>query len=240
MSRLAESLKDHFYGTAVHPYAAFEDIVTELLRSEDVLLDAGCGRTARLLSKFVGRARRLIGIDLVTFTTQNPAIELLQADLGSTGLPTESVDLIMSRSTMEHIADPLAVYTEMHRVLKPNGHAVLLTANLWDYATLVARLVPNRFHPWIVSRTEGRAERDVFPTRFRTNTRRVVERFARRTGFEVLSFNYLGQYPNYFLFNGPLFLLATGYEKLVGRFHCLRYLRGWILVVLRKDTRAPR
>jgi len=237
MSWLAERLKDHFYGSEVHPYAVFEHTVTSLLCSDDVLLDGGCGRTASMLSKFVGRARRLIGIDLVEFATQNPALELIRGDLGRTGLPAESVDLIISRSTMEHIADPVAVYAEMHRVLRPNGHVVFLTANLWDYATLIARLVPNRFHPWIVSRTEGRAERDVFPTVYRTNTRGAVERLARRSGFEVISFAYLGQYPNYFLFNGALFLLATGYEKLVSRFHRLRYLRGWILVVLRKEAR---
>jgi hypothetical protein len=36
------------------------------------------------------------------------------------------------------------------------------------------------------------------------------------------------------MFNGFLFLLATAYEKLISRFDALRFLRGWILVVLRK------
>ena len=90
----------------------------------------------------------------------------------------------------------------MYRVLKPGGYVVFLTANLWDYASLIAAVVPNRFHPWIVSKTEGRAEHDVFPIAYRTNTRGAVEKWSRHAGFELLSFSYLGQYPSYFMFNG--------------------------------------
>ena len=50
----------------------------------------------------------------------------------------------------------------------------------------------------------------------------------------MTSFTYLGQYPAYFLFNGPLFLLGTAYEKAIGKFPKLHFLKGWILVALRK------
>jgi hypothetical protein len=36
------------------------------------------------------------------------------------------------------------------------------------------------------------------------------------------------------MFNGLLFALATGYEKLISRFGALAFLRGWILVTLKK------
>ena len=82
----------------------------------------------------------------------------------------------------------------------------------------------------------GREEADVFPTRYRTNTRRAVERLSAQAGLEIEGFRYLGQYPNYLLFNAGLFLLGTGYDKLVTRFECLRFLRGWILVTLRRPA----
>ena len=156
-------------------------------------------------------------------------------------LADASVDIAMARSVMEHVTDPERVYREMYRVLKPGGHFIFLTANLWDYASLIAKVIPNRFHPWIVRKTEGRAELDTFPVAYRTNTRRAVEKWARQAGFEVASFRYLGQYPSYFLFNSFLFLLATGYEKLIDKVRPLNFLQGWIFVTLRKpaDPRVP-
>ena len=99
-------------------------------------------------------------------------------------------------------------------------------------------MIPNRFHPWIVSKTEGRAEQDVFPIAYRTNTRRAVARWTRQTGFEIVRLDYLGQYPAYFMFKGFLFLLATGYEKLIDRIPALHFLRGWLLATLRKPPAA--
>lgn len=234
MSKLALRLKDRFFRDEDHPYRLFEAKVHELLRPEHTLLDAGCGRTAPVLSKYRTKAKRLIGVDLVDFTTQIDGIQLIKGDLGAIDLPDASVDVIMARSVMEHVADPVAVYGEMHRLLKPGGYFVFLTANLWDYASLIAKLVPNRFHPWIVSKTEGRQEEDVFPIQYKTNTRRSVNQYAKQTGFQIVSFEHLGQYPAYFLFNAPLFLLGTLYEKIISRFESLAFLRGWILVVLRK------
>jgi SAM-dependent methyltransferase len=138
---------------------------------------------------------------------------------------------------MEHVIEPSRVYNEIYRVLKPGGHFIFLTANLWDYASLIAKLVPNRFHPWVVSKTEGRDQRDVFPVAYRSNTRGAVNKWAQRAGFEITAFRYLGQYPSYFMFNACLFLVATGYEKLISRISFLNVLQGWILVTLRKPAR---
>lgn len=235
MSALAHRLKDRFFRDEDHPYRLFEAKIRSLLQPGHVLLDAGCGRTAPILSKFRGKAQRLIGVDLVDFTIQPDDIELVKGDLSSTGLPDASVDVVMARSVMEHVADPAAVYQEMFRVLKPGGHFVFVTANLWDYSALIAKIVPNRFHPWIVSKTEGRQEHDVFPIQYKTNTKGAVLKYAAATDFKVESFYYLGQYPGYLLFNGFFFLLGTIYEKLISRFQTLGFLRGWIMAVLKKD-----
>jgi hypothetical protein len=55
-----------------------------------------------------------------------------------------------------------------------------------------------------------------------------------QSGFELSEFRYLGQYPSYFLFNSALFLVASGYEKLVSAIPALNPLQGWILATLRK------
>lgn len=236
LSPWADRLNERYFGNAIHPYKVFEDLVKRHVTSDRTLLDAGCGHGAPVLRKFVGVAKELIGVDLVNFDKPIPGVTLVNRDLADTCLPAGSVDVIMSRSVMEHIVDPMSVYREMSRLLRPNGHFIFLTGNMWDYSAIIAKLVPNRHHPWIVARTQGRAERDTFPVQYRTNTRRSVMEYAARAGLDVASFDYLGQYPAYFLFNGPLFLLATGYEKMINRFSALHFLKGWILVVMRKPA----
>jgi SAM-dependent methyltransferase len=234
LSAWAERLRKRYFRDEDHPYHVFEREIAQALRPEHTLLDAGCGATVPVLGTYRGKAKHLIGVDLVNFDGNLEGIELHTCDLASIPVASGSVDLIISRSVLEHVTDPAKVYAEMHRLLRPGGRFIFLTPNLWDYGSLVARIIPNRFHPWIVSHTEGRAEHDVFPVVYRTNTRAAVQCWARGGGFEVTSLRYLGQYPSYFMFNGALFLLATGYEKVISRFEGLRGLRGWILVTLTK------
>jgi len=237
MTALSERLLTRYYSSEHHPYRGFEGRVDQLLKPTDVLLDAGCGRTAPVLRRYLGRAQRLIGVEMVELTDVPAGIETYNSDLANLPLGDSSVDLIMSRSVFEHLSDPSSVYQEFARVLRPGGRAVFLTANMWDYGTLVARMVPNRFHARIVERVEGREEQDTFPTEYKTNTRAAVNRLAKAANLEVEAFDYLNQYPNYLMFNGALFLLGVWFERLTSYFKALRFLRGWILVTLRKDTK---
>lgn len=236
MSSLSQRLKQRYFGRAAHPYGVLRRRIDELLMPDATLLDAGCGRGAPTLALFRGRARRLVGVDRVAFADAPGGLELRQRDLADTGVADDAVDVMYSQAVLEHVTDPDAVFAEIARVLKPGGRYIGLTANKWDYASVTARLVPNRFHPWIVHRTEGRDEQDVFPTAYRVNTRRAVARHAERHGLELVEFRYLGQYPSYFMFNGALFLAATAYQKLIERFAPLRCLQGWIFFVLRKPA----
>jgi SAM-dependent methyltransferase len=236
---LATRLRDRFYDNDAHPYRVFERrVVTLLVNRHGTLLDAGSGRTVPVLRRFIGKAKRLIGIELVDFTDVPEGIETYNADLAHIPLPDACVDVVMSRSVFEHLTDPEPVYREFARILKPGGRILFLTANWWDYGSMVARLVPNKHHARLVKLVEGRAEEDTFPTAYKTNTRGEVSRLAARAGLDVTGFEYLGQYPNYLMFNGVLFFFGMCYEKLIAHIHVLRFLRGWIMVTLEKPSAA--
>ena len=122
MPTLTERLLKRYHSDVPHPYRLFEERASKLLPSrEGVLLDAGSGRTVPVLRQFIGRARRLIGVELVSFTDVPEGIETYNADLARLPLADACVDLIISRSLFEHLTDPLAVYNELARVLKPGG-----------------------------------------------------------------------------------------------------------------------
>ena len=231
------ALRERYFDEDDHPYRHLERAIEAHLEPEDVLLEVGCGRKAEVLAKFRGRAKRLIGVDPVTFELDPEVaddIELVNGDMARTTLASASVDLAISRALMEHVERPRPALAEIHRVLKPGGRYVFLAPNLGDYGSILAWLTPNRYHPKIVQKVEGRQLNDTFPAFFRCNTRGAVQKLCDSTGLELERCDYLGQYPAYFQFNSALFLLATGYEKLISKVEALKYLRGWLLVVLRK------
>ena len=233
-----EKLQRRFFAPEDHPNRIFEREVQLRLKPGYTLLDAGCGRNAEVLGRLAGKAGRLIGVDLVEFSpeAQRKPVELVQSDLGDMPIESGSVDMVISRAVMEHLEDPLVVYREFCRVLRPGGSLIFLTPNLWDYASLIAKLVPNRFHAAIVARTEGRKEDDTFHTHYRSNTGRAIRKWAARSGFSLAWLRYLGQYPSYLMFNPALFLIGTAYEKAISRFDSLRILRGWLLAELVKPA----
>ncbi len=230
-ARKVDALRERWFGRDLHPYRLLEQRVAAAIAPGATVLDAGCGRTAPVLTKFRSAAGRLIGIDLVELSRVE-GCELYRRDLADTGLADASVDLVYSRSVFEHLDDPAAVLREFRRILRPGGRCLVLTASHWDYATLIARLVPNRFHGRIVEHSEGRAREDVFPTRYRCNTRRAVTRHAAGAGLVVDRFEYVGQYPAYFAFSPRWFALASRYELFLRRHRRLHPMLGWILFEL--------
>ena len=182
-----------------------------------------------------GRAKTLIGIDLVDFEVTDSELLLVNADVcNMSALRSSSVDLSYSRSVMEHVKNVRAAYSEINRVLKPGGKYIFLTPNAWDYASIISYLVPNRFHARIANMTEGRQEKEVFPTFYRSNTFMKISKMAERSNFVMERFEYLGQYPCYFTFSRPLFYIGSIYEKFLERHRGLHFLRGWILCILSK------
>lgn len=231
-----DKLKAHFYQNKDHPFQIFEKKVSSYLNSESTVVDAGCGSTAPGLIKFLGNAKKLIGVDLVEFDPflQKQGLVLLNNDIAHMELPDSSVDLVISRSVLEHVNDVKGVYAEIYRILRPEGLFLFLVPNFLDYVSIFSYLVPNRFHKAIVGKLSGRLDDDVFSTYYKSNTRTSICKLADQTGFEVTSLQYYGQYPYMLEFNSLLFLIGMAYDKLITKFSFLKCLRGWILAELKK------
>jgi SAM-dependent methyltransferase len=92
-------------------------------------------------------------------------------------LPDESLDLIVTDWTFEHIADPEHVSAELLRLLRPGGVICARTPKKWGYPAIMARLVPNRLHAAALRWVQPlRQARDVFPTEYKLNTPAQVRR----------------------------------------------------------------
>lgn len=234
----ADRLRSRFFDRSRHPYRILDREIGRLSTDETRLLDAGCGRSAELIRRFGPRVREAVGLDMFPSLVEPlPAnCHYVCGNFEQPNLESGSFDLVVCRSVMEHLLQPLSAYRSAHRMLRPGGHWVFLTPNLWDYASIISMIVPNRFHARIVALTEGRPEEDTFPAFYRSNTRRAIRRLAGQTGFEPVSIDYLSQEPSYLRFNTFAFLLGTAYAKVTEHLKLLQFLRPWLLVVLRKSA----
>lgn len=226
MSR-SKDLKEIYYPEAefggysrVDGTVAFFHRVQSLVRSDMVALDVGCGRgnaaerfetspweKCRLLK---GKCRHVIGIDVSTAGQQNPLIDEFRQITGDTWpVETASIDLLTSDAVLEHVEKPDNYFAECRRVLKPGGFLCLRTPNRWSYVSMIASLVPNRYHAAVIGYVQkGREARDVFPTYYRANTKRAIRRLLRDHGFSGYVYPHISE-PSYFGFSRPLYALAV-------------------------------
>lgn len=182
--------------------------VNALLNRESVVVDFGAGRGEgahdqnefrRDLRALRGKVSRVIGVDVDQAVVGNPLVDesIVVKPSEEVGLDENSVDLIVSDFTFEHISDPGWVARNFSRILRPNGWICVRTPNRWGTIGMPTRLVPNRFHNHILRRVQPlKAEQDTFPTRYRLNTMREVRRWFPQSEYENSSY-YFDSEPAY-------------------------------------------
>ena len=100
------------------------------------LLDVGCWDGVRTVER--GRAagaKRLLGAEVYEERADEAArlgVEVARIDLESEPFPwpDSSVDVIVCNQVLEHLKNIWLPMSEMHRVLRPGGHAILSVPNL--------------------------------------------------------------------------------------------------------------
>ncbi len=103
------------------------------------LLDLGCSYRGWALERALQRgAAYYLGIGLevtaLTVEAERGCGELRAGNAEALDLPDSSFDLGYSVSTFEHFGDCARVLQEMHRVLRPGGHALVSFEAVWSAA----------------------------------------------------------------------------------------------------------
>jgi len=96
------------------------------------VLDYGCGPGSYIipLAELVGESGKVYALDIhplaiqkvqdITSKKQLANVEIILSDC-QTGLPDNSLDVVLLYDIFHHLSDPDVVLKELHRVLKPNG-----------------------------------------------------------------------------------------------------------------------
>lgn len=205
--------------TDIDGTVAFFSRVNTLLDPSFVVLDVGCGRgeydedpvsVRKDLRILKGKVAKVIGIDVDEGAKDNPFLdEFHLISDGPWPVESNSVDLIVCDNVMEHVENPDQLVAEFCRVLKKDGYLCLRTPNRWNYISLVATLVPNKYHSKVTSfAQEGRKEEDVFPTFYRCNSSRKLKNIMKKNGFDSVVYTFEAE-PSYLSFSWIAYALGV-------------------------------
>jgi SAM-dependent methyltransferase len=108
------------------------------------ILDVGCASGVFLES--LGQNWNRHGVELfhlaVERSRSRPGIVVHESDLSSVAFATESFDVVCSFDVIEHLTDPMSIFREARRILKPGGWLLLGTGNS---GSLAARMAGSRW-----------------------------------------------------------------------------------------------
>jgi len=210
-----------------------EALVRGYVTPETSVLDLGCGRGG-VVELFWRDVKLAAGIDpdSPSLTGHRAAgMSILRAVGERLPFAGESFDLVVCVWVLEHLREPLKVFSEVRRVLRPGGHFVFLTPNLRNPLLVLNRvgkalpLVQGR----LVSRFYGRREADTFPVQYRANTVGALRALAAAGGLEVAELRVVPD-PTYLAVNGFMFTTSVLAEKLMPK--------GWGVHLLGDLTRG--
>ena len=215
-----------------------DQAVSSVLRPGDTMLDAGCGDTLALLNRYATRVSFAVGVDVVK-ASATPVVNaaVVVGDLSALPLRDRSFDLVVSRSVVEHLSDPRAVFRELGRVLKPDGRLIFTTPNKYYYSSLVAGVIPYSWKDAYMRGAFGDDGYDHFPVFYRANTRRDLRRVAAHAGLVLERVQALRHFPYYLLFSPTLFRLGILYDRVVTRLRLDALQSTWLVTMRRPAER---
>ena len=199
------------------------------------VLDAGCGwvRGCPLVAPL--EKMYIVGIDKDPKVHENKRCnETIICDLNKPlPLSDNSFDIVHCRWVIEHLEDPTITFREFARVLKQGGYLLVLTPNVWHYATIAARITPYWFHRYWIGAGEG----EVFPAYYRANSRRKLRHLCKDAGLRIKRLDLLEGSPDEYLGrHWPLLLFGIFYERVVNFTPKLSWMRHSIFLEAEKPS----
>jgi SAM-dependent methyltransferase len=213
-----------------------DDAIERGLHSDATVLDAGCSRGDPDLPALAG-ARLYIGsdTDMAGLRANALADSRICATLAALPLAADSVDMVVLKWVAEHLDDPLTVFTECRRVLRPGGRLCILTPNRYSFFTFVSASIPYRLKQVLKRWMFGLHEEDTFPTFYRANDRGRLQGLLAAPDWAREEFRYLPGMWTFFIFSPRLARLVRRLEQVQMQAPLLDRCATYILGVWQKQ-----
>lgn len=221
-------------------FLLYEEKVGErvLAAEGQVIVDVGGGKTCPFAHfRKPGSQTRIVAVDCAEeeLRDNTDVDEKVVADV-TEGLPfpDASVDMVVSRSVLEHLERVEAFVIEARRVLKDGGSFIHLFPCRYAPFAIINRALPDRLSRRLlyslIPETKGIGG---FPAKYRECYYSAMEHVLAENGFAIEEMITSYYQSPYFAFFFPLYLLSAGYEMLLRALDA-KDLCAYLLVVARK------
>ena len=197
-------------------------------RSATWVLDLGGGRTSPFVHHLPKeRLRTLVALDISEPEIRvNKAVDLrIVGDVcGRLPLRDESIDVVVTRSVLEHLPDPRTAVSEIQRVLAPDGICIHVFPARFSPFSVLNRIVPAKVaHLLLFSFFPEWVDSCGFPAFYRHCDARAMPKVHTDAGLVIRSMEYRYYQSIYYKFFVPLYIVSVLYDAVT-------YLLGWPLL----------
>lgn len=218
-------------------YARYDNDVARALSGLPdgaIVVDLGGGRSCSFADRLPAQhALTIVAVDVSAdeLAANTTVDQTLVADV-SRDIPFADgeVDLLVSRTLLEHVPDVQGAARAMARVLKPGSQTIHLLPCRYALFAIVARVIPfalaKRILHNVIPESEGVVEFDVF---YDQGHPRALERAFLAAGFRDVSVECTWDQTDYFQSFFPLFVLVLIYQRLAAACQ-LRVLASYAIV----------
>lgn len=162
---------------------------------------------------------------------------MVVGDLRALPFRAAAFDVVVSRSVVEHLEDPEAVFRELRRIIRSGGRLLFTTPNRFYYSSFIAWMIPYAWKDRLLRWAYGELPYDHFPVFYRANTRRAFRRIAVRTGLRLDTVRAVRHFPHYLLFSPALFRLGMLYDWLITWLRLDDLQSTWLVIMERDQPR---
>jgi ubiquinone/menaquinone biosynthesis C-methylase UbiE len=240
--RLSDALEVHLPQARTNVQRQYELVVGEYMnaRPKQLVVDAGGGKQCWFAKyRDPGAAARIVAVDIDPAEMElNEDVDEKRLSDASKHLPFRDaeVDIVASRSMLEHLPNIEGFVQEAYRVLKPGGYTIHVFPSKYAPFSLLNRLLPTSVASRVVNvLIPGSRGTLGFPAFYDRTYAGGVRHVLERAGFEIVDVRVGYYQAEYFSFFFPLYVLNTAYELLVWRLGTLN-LAAAVLVIARKPA----
>lgn len=225
-------------GNNIFPY--FEKMTVDLMQSpgKKVIIDLGAGKQTPFARKRKKEEHLITGVDISWEDLQkNNDVDACVVAHVLEDLPfsDESVDLIVSRSFLEHLPDLDEFMRTSSRILKTNGICIHLFPCKFSPFALINQLIPSDLSKKILYRFYPQSQGvGGFPAYYNKCYFSAIKRLFAQHSYQIIESRVHYYQSSYFGFFFPLFLVSALYELVVWRIG-IKNLSSYLLIVARKE-----